>query len=244
MRLGRLPPHQPDVLAAAPSHKFGAAVPPVVLNRSHVSVPLGLYGNDTFPDCTAAGLANAAASIAALNGYQLVIDPAKVPAFFAGCLGIPDTPADLERADGAVVVDVLNYMQTHGFDIGPQLLAGQWGTLGLDRPSLALGIARLGVGYWGVTLRERDEEAFASGAVWDVQDGRDDGAVVGGHLVVAFDYSGLQDGAVVRLATWGAWQPATWAWVAARLDEAHGLVLPPLAPASGQWFVGYQAGTI
>ena len=58
--------------------------------------------------------------------------------------------------------------------------------------------------------------------VWDA--GLDDGAIVGGHCIVAWDYAGLADDATVRVATWGQWQPATWRWLAARLDEAYALL--------------------
>lgn len=61
--------------------------------------------------------------------------------------------------------------------------------------------------------------------VWDVEAGRDDGTMVGGHLIVAWDYDGLTDDATVRVATWGKFQPATWRWLETRLNEAHALNL-------------------
>jgi hypothetical protein len=88
-------------------------------------------------------------------------------------------------------------------------------------------------------LRERDMETFGSG-IWDVRGGRDDGPVVGGHCVVGWDYTGLGDDDTVRIGTWGDWQPASWAWVAARLDEAHGLVYRQLARADG-FYTGVTA---
>jgi len=195
-----------------------------------------LYQNDTLPDCTAVSLANAARGVAALNGYQLAVDPACVPSFYAGCVG---NPTDLAATDGAVMLDVLQIQASQGFDIGTQRLAGLSGTLDVaSRSALALGIARLGTGYWGVTLRERDMQR---GPVWDVQAGRDDGDVVGGHAVIAWDYTGLADSDTVRIGTWGGWQPATWAWVAARLDEAHGIVWRQLARADGTFYDGLTA---
>jgi hypothetical protein len=247
MRFGRLA-HDPARLAAAPQHLFAAALPPPVLNRSSWDFSVHLCRNDTLGDCTCAGLANVAAGIASLNGYQLVVDEANVVDFFAAQKGIdPSNEAALEAADGLQMADVLDYMQQHGFDVGGRFLAGQWGTLGLDRPSLALGMAHLGPIYLGVTLRERDVDVFSSGGFWDVRAGRDDGAVVSGHAVIAWDYSGLDDAGErgsVRIGTWGVWQPATWSWVAARLDEAHGVTFPPLQRADGTWFAGYQAGTL
>jgi hypothetical protein len=99
-------------------------------------------------------------------------------------------------------------------------------------------MAQFGAGYWGVTLRERDMERDV---LWDVADGRDDGAVVGGHCLISWDYTGLADDALVRLGTWGDWQMATWEWVRARLDEAHGLVWRQLVRADGTFYAGLTA---
>ncbi len=247
MRFGRLP-HDPVRLAVAPRRTFAAVLPPPKLDRSAWDYQPHMAGNDRIGDCTCAGLANVAAGIASLNGYQLTVDDQNVIAFFAAQKGIdPADEAALEAADGLMMSDVLDYMQQHGFTPGAQFLAGQWGTLALDRPSLALAMAHLGPIYLGVTLRERDVDQFSSGGFWDVQEGRDDGAVVSGHAVVAWDYSGLDDAGekgTVRIGTWGAWQAATWAWVASRLDEAHGVTFPSLAPASGKWFAGYAPGAL
>ncbi len=234
-RLGRIR-HDPIALARAPSHRFGAVPPPVALDRSATVFEPGLYCNDTLPDCTAVALANAARGVAALNGFDLVLDQARVPAFYADCIG---NPADLAATDGAVMLDVLARQATHGFDIGPQALYGLHATIDArSRSALACGMARLGVGYWGVTLRDRDMERAP---VWDVRAGRDDGGVVGGHAVIAWDYSGLADGDTLRIGTWGAWQPATWAWVAARLDEAYGIVWRQLERADGTFYGGVTA---
>jgi hypothetical protein len=233
--LGRLR-HDPVALARVPSHRFGAAPPPLTLDRSAIAFEPGLFQNDTLPDCTAVALANAARGIAALNGFDLVLDPACVPAFYGACVG---DPANLAATDGAVMLDVLARQAAQGFDVGPQTLYGLHATIDRhSRSALASGMARLGVGYWGVTLRERDMERAG---LWDVQAGRDDGDVVGGHAIIAWDYSGLGDADTLRIGTWGAWQPATWAWVAARLDEAYGIVWRQLQRADGTFYSGVTA---
>lgn len=232
-RLGRLP-HDPAVVAALPVHRFGAAPPPAVMDRSKVSYVPQLYQNDVYPDCTAVGLANAARGIAALNHVPLGVAPIAVPEFYAGSIGIADTPQAIEASDGAVLADVLAYQAAHGFNTGMDVLKAKFGRVNLSVTDLAHSIGRFGVGYWGVTLRDRDMQTV--GQTWDVQDGRDDGPVVGGHCVIAFDYTGLADEATVRIGTWGQWQPATWGWVKARLDEAYGLVWPQLARHDGTNF--------
>ncbi len=234
-RLGRIR-HDPVALARVPSHRFGAVPPPLALDRAATAFEPGLYQNDILPDCTAVALANAARGVAALNGFDLVLEQTSVPAFYGACVG---NPANLAASGGAVMLDVLARQATLGFDIGPQTLHGLYATIDAhSRSALACGMARLGVGYWGVTLRERDMERAL---VWDVQARRDDGDVVGGHAVIAWDYDGLGDGDRLRIGTWGAWQPATWAWVASRLDEAYGIVWRQLERADGTFYGGVTA---
>jgi len=236
-------PHDPAKLAAAPQRKFSAVLPPPSCERNTWDFDVLLCENDLIGDCTYAALANAAKGIAALNGYTLNVDQSTVVAGFATQHGIsPSDQAALEAAEGLEMADVLNFMQQHGFNVGNQLLAGTWGTLGLDRSSLALALAHLGIGYWGITLYDSDVAAFQSGSVWDTIATR--GNVVSGHAVTAWDYSGLGDTDIVRICTWGTMQVATWRWVADRLDEAHGVTFPSLGPASGKWFAGYDPGTI
>lgn len=230
-RLGRLP-HDAARLTAAPSlmrHTFGVLAPLERLDCSGVGFTPGLYRNDVLPDCTAVALANHAAACCALDGYTLAIEPAKVPDFFAASIGEPNAPeAVLAAAPGAVALDVLAFQGRSGLDLGLQTpLVGLWGTIDpADRAALANGVARLGGGYWGVDLYEAD---MAMPAVWDAQG--DPGNLVGGHMVLAWDYTGLSDTDTVRIATWGGWQPATWRWVRARLAESFGLVWPSLAAA-------------
>jgi hypothetical protein len=232
MRFGRLP-HDSVAMAQAPAHRFGSVAPPAALDRTPVIFRPELYANNVLPDCTAVALANAARGVAALNGYDLIVDPPSVPAFYASCIG---NPPNLAATEGAVMLDVLRHQATKGFNVGPQTLYGLFGTVNTtSRIALARSIARLGVGYWGVTLRERDAEGAA---VWDVAAGRDDGAIICGHAVIAWDYTGLTDDAAVRLGTWGSWQSATWAWVAERLDEAHALVWRQLERADGTFYNG------
>ena len=232
-RLGRLA-HDPAAVAAAPSlgaHRFAVSAPPPSLSRASTHFQPGLYQNDTLPDCTAAGLANAANAVAAVNGYQLVIEPALVPEFYGECIGQPNVTDDvLAATEGAVLLDVLKRQVTGGFNVGPQSLVGLFGTLPARRSVLASSMAELGHIYLGVTLRERDMDGPY---IWNVEDGRDDGAVVGGHCIVGWDYAGLGDTSTLRLATWGRWQSATWAWLEARLDEAYALVWRQLAAADG-----------
>ena len=234
MRLGRLP-HDPVALASAPAHRFGAVPAPAVLDRSLVDFMPGMYDNNTYGDCTAVALTNCARGVAFLNGYDLMVDATKPLAFYSECLG---NPPDLAATDGCVAIEVLQHQASNGFDIGPQRLVGNWGTIPLNRSALALAMARLGPIYLGVTLHEREMDVTD---LWDVQPGRDDGAVIGGHMIPGWCYAGLADDSVVQIGTWGRWQAVTWAWLAARLDEAHGLVWRQLGRADGSFYAGISA---
>jgi hypothetical protein len=180
-----------------------------------------MFANDQLPDCTAAGLANGALAVSALAGYEMAIDDAKVPLFYASVVGCQPTEEAMAATDGAVILDVLQRQATGGFDAGGQTpLVALAGTLQLNRIALAQAMASLGIAYLGVDLFERDMEMPD---VWD-DDGRDPGALVGGHCLDSFDYTGLADDRKVRLATWGRMQPATWRWLDSRVREAHGLL--------------------
>lgn len=230
MRLGRLPCAPAD-LARAPSilwHASTFAPPPAVLDRRDVDYRPRMFGNNILPDCSAAGLANLALAVSTLAGAEIAIDDALVPAFYAACVGCAPTESAMAATDGAVLLDVLRRQVVQGFDVGGQTaFVGLSGTVPLRRTYLAQIVSQLGGAYLGVDLYERDMEG---GAVWDA-DGRDPGALVGGHCVVMWDYLGLADTDTLRIATWGGLQSVTWRWLANRLREAHGVFWRQLAPA-------------
>lgn len=242
-RFGRLP-HSPEVFSAAPRHLFGAVLPPPVVDRRSVSYIPGLYFNDSLPDCSAVGLVNAARAVSALNGFELNIDPVKIPQFYASVVGCPSDFPSIAKTEGAILIDVLSKQERTGFNIGNDLLVAAWGTIDpTSRSDLALAISKFGSVYIGVSLRERDMETV--GHTWSIQPGRDDGNVVGGHCVTIFDYLGLSDSSTVRIGTWGILQTATWEWVQNRIDESYGLVWRQLAKAeSGLFWNGLTADTL
>jgi len=229
MMLGRLP-HNPDKLAASPRHVFGAMPAPARVDRRYLEFTPGLFGNDLYPNCTFVALTNAMCGVAKTHKFTLAVDendPVNEYDIFLG------KPPDLALTEGAEMLDVLNWQIEHGLTAAENNYVGVPVTIDhTDRQTLARAIFQFGHGYWGVTLRERDME---NPAVWDVVDGRDDGAIVGGHAINAWDYTGLADENTVRVGTWGAWMPATWNWIEARLEEAHCLTWNQLAgaPISG-----------
>ena len=218
MRFGRLP-HDPVALAAAHKHVLGVSLPQTVLDRGAIPFQPGLDGNDIYGDCTCVSIANAIRARAVLNGFQANVSSTAAVTFFATCAG---HPSDLVAVDGLVYLDVINRQASEGFPTGFDTLFGIPGTVDPSRASLADAIGRFGSVGVGVTLHQSDLAAFQAGAVWD--DGSGD--VAGGHVMLAWDYTGLGDTDTVRVATWGRLIRVTWRWLERAADEAHALDFP------------------
>ena len=230
-RCGRLP-HDPVALARAPSlygHPFMTMRLPNRLDRSSVPVKIGLYHNDVLPDCTAAGLANAASMVAAINGFDLAIDANYVPAFYAACVGCEPTMKAMAATSGANVLEVLRRQQSAGgFDIGSQSLVGLFGTLPISRQAIAASMAHLGHCCLGVGVSNAEVIADP-GDAWHY----DGNAVTEDHFIVAWEYQGLGDQDLVRVATWGDWRWVTWEWIENRTAEVATLFWRQLATDRG-----------
>jgi hypothetical protein len=244
MRFGRLP-HDVAAVAAAPSivsHTFAVMAPPPTLLRAYVTYQPQMRQNDTLPDCTVAGLINAALAISALNtGAPLAIaDDVEIP-FYAAVAGCAPTVAAVAATDGLQVLDVMRRQGVYGFDIGQDApLTADFASIPVnDRAALANGMALLGCGYWGIDVYERDMQTPPD-QPWD-DDGTDPGQLVGGHLICAWSYTGLGDTDTGMVATWGRLQPFTWRWAQARLREAYGLFWRQLQRADGTDWNGIDA---
>lgn len=237
--LGRLQ-HQPDHVARAPrlGARALATTAPARLIRDHIPYAPQLFGNDLLPNCTAVAIANSAIGVAALGGGGCVIDPPNVDAFYAATINVP--VADIARTDGALLLDALARQSRVGLPTGHQaLLCGPFaaikpGNLNLLRVAMTFA----GLPILGVSLSLSDQAP----GVWDTDPPASAGDPTPGswgmHALVAWDYTGLADDDVVRLATWGTLQAATWRWLRARLDEAYVAVWRPLMPASGRNWAG------
>jgi hypothetical protein len=228
--------HDPGRVAALPSHVMAASKPPIALDRSSIPFTPGLYENDTLPICTACATANCARAYSWIKTQvDTVVQPAMVPAFFAACLSIPNTPAAIGATDGAVMLDILDMAQSTGYDVGqpsplyPTVHAIDFG----DRMALADAILRYGAANIGIALAMADQRM----QVWDIYTPADAGDPTPGswglHDTFIWDYDGLDDTSLVRIGTWGYWQQATWRWVRKAVEEAYRLNWPQLDPAPG-----------
>ena len=244
MKLGRLPhnsdqiarmPQYSNVLAKLPGNGINTA--PYILDRSNnTHFRPGLDGNDRIGNCTAVGLANAARASAAIHGdFILNIDPSAATAFYSNSCGyVPGNPAtDM----GGVEANVLAYQAMYGFDGGPALqvpLVADFFTWDPADLNATRTVAYLfGSAYLGVALAQVDQYVFDVGDVWDtdITGTASDQTVgsLGGHCVLAWDWTGTNDDDLVCLITWGAFQHATWRWVKSRCQESHALLFRQLS---------------
>lgn len=214
--------------------------PPPKLVRSHIDFTPSLDANDCLGDCTAVGIANCARGMAALNGFGIDIPTAKVVDFYSASTGYD--PADPSTDVGGVELDVLAYQLRNGFDHGGQTeLVGTFATFDpADRALMANAMAKCGAVYLGVNLAEADQDM---GRTWDTTTPGDQtpgsySPAGGGHCLFGWDYTGLGDDDIVRVGTWGQWQPTTWRWIKDRTEESHVILWRQLMKASGQNFAG------
>lgn len=232
-------PHNPARLAATPlilDHAPNIAAPPDKLSRAGIVYQPRMGDNRDYPDCTAESLREyATAAAATLGGYQLNVARTASLSFYCRCVGLPAnaTADQIANSGGANMLDVAQWQWSSGFDTGYDDLRGLFGTVPTaDRLRLAAAAATFGLGWWGIRLYQYDEDNLYSSAPLDY-DGTDPGALVGLHAIGgAWEYTGLGDEDEAVIVTYGMFKPATWRWVAHRLDEAHAFVWPQLSPAA------------
>ena len=232
--LGRLPHHSERLakaLAAAPA----PALYRYVLDRGSIDPMPAMWGNDVGPTCTVAGLANSAIAQGVVRSAPPVITDGTPQSLYAIVIGMPGATEDqINATDGAIAMDVLDFAAVNGFDVGGQapLVPVQRFPIWNTREAIAGAMCdeRTVVAYLGIRLYERDMATIGQGPLTAAV--ADSGALVGGHVLLAWDYpTGLRDYNLVTLLTWAARQPASWAWLMERLDEAHGLEWPQLVKA-------------
>jgi hypothetical protein len=239
---GRLPVDL-DALAGAPSlaSHLDAAIrgdPPATLDRSAIPFNPLMRNNNWAGICTIAAVLNGADAIETLDtgGALNIPTDAELP-IYSGLAGCANTRDAILKTDGLVVLDVMRALATSGFDIGAvsPLISG-FGTVPVgDRRQQAGCVDGLGLLYCGIDLYQRDMDTPADDVLDD--DGHtDQGAFVSGHAGLWWDYLGLGDLDTGTFATWGGLQRFSMRWMARRLQEAHGLLLPGLVRANGTFW--------
>ena len=130
---------------------------------------------------------------------------------------------------------MLAYQAAHGFQANLQVpLVGLYATSDPgDLNALRMIATGAGSAYLGVDLALADQNA----GTWDTDTPASAGDATpgswGGHCLLAWDWTGIEDTDTVRLVTWGTFQAATWRWVRSRLTEVHGLFWRQLGDIPG-----------
>jgi hypothetical protein len=225
----------------------GTALP--VLDRSSIVFTPQAYDSTIVPNCVCAALGNAMNAVAKLSGRVLPFNSGKPVDWFAYLLGIikneapatdpalnPAYAAAMNKAGGISPLTVLFSMQYAGLNIGQQIVTGTFGLIfSPSVPVLAAALCSpLGPCLWAVNLNANDLATKPSGLLWDTSP--TDGPGTTGHMIMAWDYTGLGPTDIVRFATWGGWKRATWRWVMSRMyaQEAYGVIIPSIVSAG--WY--------
>lgn len=236
MKLGCLPakilPRQPVLT----NTRMMARLPPARLIRDHIDPSPRMLANDTVGDCVSAGIGNALRATSALGGFQTDVRDDNALMFYEESAGYRGTP---ETDNGAVETEVLSYALRHGYPTETGTYYPLWGSTDTGRSSVALLMANLGVAYLGVRLATTDMDnvaRYGADTVLTLDNGVPGSA--GGHCLLAWDYTGLDDNDTVTLLTWGMRIKATWSWLDSRIMEAHGMVWPQLRMPHGLYPTG------
>jgi hypothetical protein len=203
--------------------------PPASCDYSVKLTGLGMMDNDTAGDCTCAAAGHIVQTDTSYEGDQVIVPDDDVLAMYSAVSGYD--PATGANDNGAACLDVLNYWHQTGF-LGPQgpHKVAAFAELELAPAAVQQALFLIGPVYIGVNL-----PLSAQGATsWDVPAGGPTGNGApgswGGHCVpiVAYDASG------VTVITWGAKLLATWAFLAAYMDEDYVPVSQDFVDAQGE----------
>jgi hypothetical protein len=199
---------------AAPPASFNVLTS--VYQKLSVSDPATLFpmdGNDTFGDCTIAGLAHATTVYDGLLGKQKVMPTKSVENLYFKLTGGQDS--------GLAELDVLNYWSSHKV-YGSDILA----YVSIDpknQSHIQQAIQLFGGVYLGFQVQQNAQADFFAHKPWTPGTLTNDG-----HAVYAVAYD--QD--TVTVLTWGNIQQGTWGWWNECVDEAYAIV-PQQAKTAG-----------
>lgn len=207
MKYGRLAARRPVGLRDLTAYAGGPlpSAPPQVTPPSVAD--WGMYGNDQFGDCTAAGVVHLRMANAAEHAEtETFPTEQEVVAEYFALSGGQDT--------GLVEADVLQTWQTTG--LWGNKIVGYAPVDHRNQAELRSVVAAFGASYLGVAMPAPAQGQFAAGQPWDLTSTSADRQIEGGHCIVLAGY----DDCFGYVVTWGALQRATWRWLATYLEEA------------------------
>jgi hypothetical protein len=216
-KLGRLPATRPAALRDLSVYATGPLpAPPATREVPAASYPMD--GNDTYGDCTIAGVAHLIAGWnAEVHEADSVPSEETVVAEYFNLTGGEDT--------GLNEAGVLKTWQTTGL-FGEQI-AGYAPVNPKDLLQLHQAVAFYGGCYLGIECPESAQQQFSAGEPWTYVEGS---PVLGGHCVVALGY-GPHGG--LHVATWGGIAVLEASFLAHYLDEAWCILPHELVEAKG-----------
>lgn len=209
-----------------------------VVNRPDPNARMLL--NDILSDCTAAGMGNSLSAVSALQGWKLDISDKNALEFYEGSSGFDPSKGN---DNGCTGPDALNFAVNKGFNTGNGRYYGIWGNIDSDdQNGIANTIGDLGVCAFGVDLSLSDMkqiDAENDNCVLtkdNTKYGDNTPGSAGGHFLLGYEYTGLDNNDVVTLITWGETTvKCTWDWLKYRIVEAHGIIWPQLRKADGSY---------
>jgi hypothetical protein len=224
MKLGRIRSTSRQLALAPRLHDFMTAPLPPPPPEFHGTdgAAIGMFGNDTYGDCTIAGLANYRAIRAAMTKQPTPPSTTdSVVVQYMRLTGGQDT--------GLNEIDVLVQARQNGMELGgPTWMDAVWASVRYDQATCRSLIAIFGALYLGVEL----PVAAQTQTVWTPTTGRN-GAPGGwgGHCLL---WSGWQPGGGnEELVTWGGVQQADQSWLPKYGDEFHLIVDADSAAIAG-----------
>lgn len=167
-----------------------------------------IYLNDQIGDCTIAGICHAFSAMAVYAGFHepIFADAAVTTAYSAVSGYVPGDPA---TDNGADMATVLSYMSKTGIpdEMGKVHKVAGWAAFGdpQNETLLAQTLAATGTVYLGSEIQQAQEDQFSSGQPWEWVPGQ---PPIGGHCYV-LQRRAVGGVGILRMATWGAIQPAT-----------------------------------
>jgi len=193
--------------------------PPATLDFSAKLSNLGMMLNDTLGDCTCAAVGHMIQTWTANAGTQVILPDADIETLYEKSCGY--VPGDPSTDQGGVEVAVLRYWRDSGIFPG-HTLAGWCNVSAGNHTQMKQALQLFGAIYIGVDLPLTAQ----SQSEWSVVSTTGDGAPGswGGHAVPIVGY----DADTVTVITWGQLLKATWGFLDAYCDEAHG-------PLSANW---------
>lgn len=207
-RLGALAPQRPYGLSELSVYAQGKLpTPPAHVDAPGVD-PWQMFLNDTYVDCTVAGVAHAIlAWNAEVHESDAVPTDEQVKSTFFALTGGVDS--------GCVEADVLRTWYQDG--LFGHKIAGYAPVNPRDVVGLHQAIAFYGGAYLGVALPQSAQEQFAHGYEWNVVPGS---PIDGGHCILAVGY----DDYGVECVTWGSTVLVSYPWLAAYCTEVWAII--------------------